>query len=769
MTVIRGRTGEWIRAAAVCCWFMAVGLPASAFAVMAPASVVSVGPAMQQALGPELEIYRDVRDTLSVVDLEQSPDKFRPERAPEYFGIHSGTLWVRLTLRNASAAAVERWLLVDNCLQEEVSLYQPETDGGFMVARSGARVAPAHRSVPTSAIVFPVNLSSGETKTVYIAIRGRAITAFNLQLWVPGAYLQDAQRQVALQSFATGLNVLLLLVCVFAAKGRRRWALVLGGLGHVFLSTYSLVREGYGMVWLHGGAGLYPQYAMQLFLALTWLCPALFARTFLDIPRRSRFWSGALQAMAAGFALLALFSFAFFVPWLTALTTLAALTVLTWVCWVHGDDAAKRGYLVWCLLIWVGLLVTFAKGKGLLPLDSDAGLVATLLGVVLASLVLTFAFYRNVLHVQQTAVAEQRRVVKLRRNEAARLRLAVREKTREIGAALEAAQRAAADKTQFLSMMAHELRAPLHVILGNLRLFTNDRALQEDARFAAIMRSSGRLQRLIDHALAYGAGKAQSITAEPVATHLSRLLDEVVEEARLTFRRDAKRLHARVSGELPEYVVVDGVLLVQVLENLLANADKYGGNETIEFQVEALVGGRSSGAAEMLPATFERIRFAVRDKGPGIPPEDQQSIFEPFTRLASTRHQPGQGLGLTVAREAVRALGGDLHLESSVGAGCCFHFELVLQVISAPQAPGLEAECAALSLPPATVLSPLLAMLELGEILAIRKRAADLRQAHPEWADYWRAVEGACAAVDLAGLARLLQASGAVPPVPATE
>ena len=758
--MVRGRSARRVLAAALYLFALASSLPAASLAAVERSSVITVDSQLQQVLGPELEVYRDVSGEQTLSDIERSPGRFRQGRAQEYFGIHSGTLWVRLTLRNTSRGTLSRWLVVDNCLQEYVALYQPQTGGSFTVTRSGARVPVADRSVPSATIVFPVDLQPGETKSVYLAIRGRAVTAFNLALWVPGWYLHHAQQEVAIQSFATGLNAVLLLVCVFAARGRRRWTLVLGGVGHLLLCGYSLVRDGYGLEWLQGGQGLRPQYAMQFLLALTWLCHTLFARSFFDIPRRSRWLSVVLQGMAAGFGLLAMSSFLFFAPWLTALATLMALTTLTCVAWIYGDDAAKRGYLVWCLLIWAGLAVTFAKGTGLLPLSSNVGLVGSLIAVVLATLVLTFSFHRNVLDVQQAAIATQRRLVKLRRNEAAHLRLAVLAKTRELGVAVDTAQRAAADKTQFLAMIAHELRAPLHVILGNLQLLKTEVPVQVSVRLAAIARSSGKLQRLVDYALAYGAGKLQTIKPETAVTNLPHLLAEVVDEAGLAFGLKLPRLQHSVRGELPLYVMADGPLLAQVLENLLANAQKYGGDGAVELVVEALGGIEHAGQPASNSRSMQRIRFSVRDYGPGICSEDQERIFEPFTRLASSRHQPGQGLGLAVARQAVRAMSSDLRLDSNVGTGSCFYFELVLKVPSPSTVPVLDTVHGGLSLPPAKLVAPLVSMLELGEVLSMRALAADLRQQYPEYSDYLQAIESACLAVDLPGLARLLQWAG---------
>lgn len=114
-------------------------------------------------------------------------------------------------------------------------------------------------------------------------------------------------------------------------------------------------------------------------------------------------------------------------------------------------------------------------------------------------------------------------------------------------------------------------------------------------------------------------------------------------------------------------------------------------------------------------------------------------------------------MGLAVARQAVRAMGSELQLESNVGAGSRFSFDLILEVPPAPAAPSVDTLHEALQLPPAKLLAPLVSMLDLGEVLAMRALAVELRQQHPEWSDYLLAIENACMAVDLVRLERLLQ------------
>jgi signal transduction histidine kinase len=108
--------------------------------------------------------------------------------------------------------------------------------------------------------------------------------------------------------------------------------------------------------------------------------------------------------------------------------------------------------------------------------------------------------------------------------------------------------------------------------------------------------------------------------------------------------------------------------LERVLTNLLSNAFKYGKGQPIHVRVERVEG---------------QARLVVRDEGPGIPPEEQPSIFERFKKAASHQgKKEGFGLGLYIVRQLVEAHGGSIRVESAVGAGAAFTVELPLRLVS---------------------------------------------------------------------------------------
>ena len=104
-------------------WIVLLGLvcgSGAAAAAPGPADVVAVGAPLKQLIGPELAVYLDDGGTLTLPELQRSPERFQQSGPARYFGLHKGRLWVRLTLVNTTQAAINRWLVVGNCLQESV-------------------------------------------------------------------------------------------------------------------------------------------------------------------------------------------------------------------------------------------------------------------------------------------------------------------------------------------------------------------------------------------------------------------------------------------------------------------------------------------------------------------------------------------------------------------------------------------------------------------------------------------------------------------------
>jgi len=235
--------------------------------------------------------------------------------------------------------------------------------------------------------------------------------------------------------------------------------------------------------------------------------------------------------------------------------------------------------------------------------------------------------------------------------------------------AREAAEQANRSKAHFVATISHELRTPMNAVLGYTELLADEidgpiSALQKDHLGRA--RASGQhVLGLIEDLLSYARVEAgeEVVRGEPV------LLADVVEQSLVLIRplADRKGLHIRTQGPSePTELHTDPRKLRQILVNVLANAVKFTdtGDVRLFSHVER--------EAEEAVVT---VSFEVTDTGPGMSLLDQKHIFEPFWQAdpRATNSSGSTGLGLPVARQLARLLGGDLFLSRSVlGAGSTF-------------------------------------------------------------------------------------------------
>jgi PAS domain S-box-containing protein len=249
---------------------------------------------------------------------------------------------------------------------------------------------------------------------------------------------------------------------------------------------------------------------------------------------------------------------------------------------------------------------------------------------------------------------------------------AAREAAQELRQARDRAEAANQAKSRFLANMSHELRTPLNAVLGYAQLMqmNRDMAPAKTALALDTIRKSGEhLLALINDVLDLSRIEAGRMELHATDVDLPQFLQAVVDIVAVRARHKGIEPVFEATGELPRRVLVDEHRLRQVLLNLLGNAVKF----TDSGRVTLRVGSSTDGAAGL------RLHVDVSDTGAGIAAEHLESIFLPFEQVGQVeRRVGGSGLGLAISRELVRAMGGDIGVQSVLGAGSVFSFDVLL-------------------------------------------------------------------------------------------
>ncbi|MDC8006100.1 ATP-binding protein [Aureisphaera galaxeae] len=250
----------------------------------------------------------------------------------------------------------------------------------------------------------------------------------------------------------------------------------------------------------------------------------------------------------------------------------------------------------------------------------------------------------------------------------------LQDKNNELQLAKEKAEKASLAKAQFLSTITHELRTPLYAVTGLTHLLLEEDPKPHQKEHLNSLKFSGEyLLSLINNILDLNKLEANKVEVEKTSFNLKKRTNDVLVALKKSADDRKNNLHFEFDESIPEKLMGDPLKLSQILINLIGNSLKFTQNGDVHVRIKKL------------GETKERValRFEIEDNGVGISKKKQKSIFETFSQasLQINRKFGGTGLGLSIVKNLLELMGSKIQLESQLGKGSKFWFEINFAVV----------------------------------------------------------------------------------------
>ncbi len=634
-------------------------------------------------LGKHLEYFEDASNDLSIAEVqsEKLEPMFRPSQVETpNFGHTRSSVWVRVKLKNASQR--QDWIL-------EVRAQRIETMDIYLLGegfeqkdhqQDGVYFPFSTRALPARHANFRLHLPPGAETTLFMRAKAAGSMSLPLVLWQPEAFVKTGYREQLVMGIYYGTIVAIFLVNLIAFFVIRDIVFV---YYLVYLLVFGLLQFAFNGHFIDVFPGSRPASAAKFVFLFTPLaiCAVLqFVRVFLDLKRYLPWANRLLHALSLVALLNVLMPLvmgnAVAIKFGTALLffSVVACLALSVICLRKCPRQARYFLIAWTGFL-VGVIALALKNFNLLP-----SVFLTEYGMQIGSffefILLTYALADRV------KILRQERE-KIQQDTLQELESRVQERTRELVAQREVAEKATQFKSEFLANMSHEIRTPMNAIVGYAHLaLRTELSAQQKNYLAGVTGAARSLLGLLDDVLDFSKFEAGKLQLEQAGFDLGDVVGNVSAMTALQAQDKGIALTFWIDPGVHRWLVGDALRFGQVLLNLVNNAIKFTeqGEVAVSIQQNWRRQGMEGGQGEV------ELAVRVRDTGIGISQEASRHLFQSFNQAdrSITRRYGGTGLGLAICKQLVEAMGGGIGLSSAPGQGSTFTFTAVFGVQAGP-------------------------------------------------------------------------------------
>jgi two-component system, sensor histidine kinase LadS len=630
-------------------------LPICLFAV--PAVVLDEN-TRQYRLGLFLELLEDPDGRLTYDDVT------RPDMATQFVrstqqtpipGYVYSDYWVRFTVVNPLDRVFEGYLEYRSSHSDLIEQFE-RIDGGPLGHRqAGRRVPFEQKEIRSRFHVFRIQLPPGGRAEYYLHISNNGPVSIPLTIWQPKAFIEKIALEETLIGLFYGLLGVMLLyhLFLFVILRDRRYLYYIFFIGStIWYHLASADGLGYLYLWPDNN------WLTDRTLVLAWMLSigtyVLFSRSFLNsaeaAPRLHRIISAVMLLVLIN-GLISLFGDLILYYRIGLILQLLGTFILVGIGWVilKRQERSAYYYLFAMLIILTGATLTVLRNAGLLA-DSMLVEYAVHIAVSFQAVILAMGLADRIKTIQRERTAAQEEALENRR------------------IAIDNLKKADQLKDEFLAGTSHELKTPLHGIIGLSESLIGGSSgplpsgVQRD--LGLIVGSARRLSFLVGDLLDFSRLKHDDLNLVQRPVNLHSMVEIVLSLQAAVGARTRLSFRNRVPTDFPS-VWADENRLQQILTNLIGNAVKY----TVEGSVTVCARVETGMAV-----------ISVKDTGSGIDPDHLEEIFEPFRQLGlpPSGERGGIGLGLAITRRLIEHHGGRIEVDSTPGLGSDFRFTLPL-------------------------------------------------------------------------------------------